>query len=103
MFGLSIQAVENQLFIALVTFLLLMIIKLNSGYDGSLLTVKRLLRVCLYDSIETLLRKLNYKSKRTSRGRRRLDHEKVFQHTLSQVIEGEVDFLDDLTYDPVIL
>ncbi len=103
MYGLSKQAVENQLYIALVTFCLLMIIKLTSGYDGPLLTVKRFLRVCLYDPIEAFLRKLNYKSKRTSRGRRRLDHEKVFQHTLSQVIEGEVDFLDDLTYDPVIL
>ena len=103
MYGLSKQAVENQLYIALVTFCLLMIIKLTSGYDGPLLTVKRFLRVCLYDPIEAFLRKLNYKSKRTSGGRRRLDHEKVFQHTLSQVIEGEVDFLDDLTYDPVIL
>jgi hypothetical protein len=103
MFGLSKQAVENQLFIALVTYCLMMIIKLNSGYDGPLLTVKRLLRVCLYDSIETLLRKLNYKSKRTSRGRRRLDHEIVFQQTLKQVIDSEADFLDDLTYDPVIL
>ncbi len=103
MYGLSKQAVENQLYIALVTYCLLMIIKLTSGYDGPLLTVKRFLRVCLYDPIEAFLRKLNYKSKRTSRGRRRLDHEKVFQHTLSQVIEGEVDFLDDLTYDPVIL
>ena len=103
MFGLSRQAVENQLFIALVTYCLLMIIKLNSSYDGPLLTVKRLLRVCLYDPIETFLRKLNYKSKRTSRGRRRLDHEIVFQQTLKQVIDGEADFLDDLTYDPVIL
>ena len=103
MFGLSKQAVENQLFIALVTYCLLMIIKLNSGYDGPLLTVKRLLRVCLYDSIETFLRKLNYKSKRTSRGRRRLVHEIVFQEILKQVIDSEADFLDDLTYDPVIL
>lgn len=103
MYGLSKQAVENQLYIALVTYCLLMIIKLTSGYNGPLLMVKRLLRVCLYDPIEIFLKKLKHKSKRTSRGRRRLDHEKVFQHTLCQVTEGEADFLDDLTYDPVIL
>jgi hypothetical protein len=103
MYGLSKQAVENQLYIALVTYCLLMIIKLTSGYNGPLLMVKRLLRVCLYDPIETFLQKLNHKSKRTSRGRRRLDHKKIFQQTLCQVMEGEADFLDDLTYDPVIL
>lgn len=103
MYGLSRQAVENQLYIALATYCLLMIIKLESSYKGSMLTIKRFLRVCLYKSVEEFLEKLNYKSKRTSRGRRRLNHEKVFQQTFSQVMAGEADFLDDLNYDPVIL
>ena len=103
MYGFSKQAVQNQLYIALVTYCLLMIIKLISGYNGSFLTIKRFLRVCLYEPVEEFFRKLGYKSKRTSKGRRRLDHEKVFQQTLHQVIEGETDFLDDLTYDPIIL
>lgn len=103
MYGLSRQAVENQLYIALITYCLLMIIKLDSEFTGTLLTIKRVLRVCLYEPVETFFRKLTRKSKRTSRGRRRLDHEKVFQYTLHQVMEGDADFLDDLTYDPVIL
>jgi hypothetical protein len=103
MYGLSKQAVENQLYIALVTYCLLMIIKLISGYNGPLLTIKRFLRVSLYEPVESFFSKLTHKRKRTSKGRRRLDHEKVFQHTLRQVMEGNVDFLDNLTYDPVIL
>lgn len=103
MYGLSKQAVENQLYIALVTYCLLMITKLISGYNGTLLTIKRILRVSLYEPVESFFSKLIHKSKRTSKGRRRLDHEKVWQHTLRQVMEGDVDFLDDLTYDPVIL
>ena len=103
MYGFSKQAVQNQLYIALTTYCLLMIIKLTSGYNGPFLTIKRFLRVCLYEPVEEFFRKLGYKSKRTSKGRCRLDHEKVFQQTLHQVMEGETDFLDDLTYDPVIL
>lgn len=102
-YGLSKQAVENQLYIALVTYCLLMIIKLISGYNGPLLTIKRILRVSLYEPVESFFSKLSQKRKRTSKGRRRLDHEKVFQHTLHQVMEDNIDFLDDLTYDPVIL
>lgn len=107
MYGLSKQAVENQLYIALATYCLLMIIKMISGYAGPLLKVKRILRVSLYEPAESFFRKLTRKSKRTSKGRRRLYHEKEYvreyEQTLRQVIEGEADFLDDLTYDPVIL
>jgi hypothetical protein len=103
MYGLGKQAVENQLYIALITYCLLMIIKLDCKFTGTLLTLKRVLRVCLFEPVETFFRKLTRKSKRTSRGRRRLDHEKVFQYTLHQVMEGDADFLYDLIYDPVIL
>jgi hypothetical protein len=33
-YGLSEQAVENQLFIALITYCLLMLLKLDTGYKG---------------------------------------------------------------------
>lgn len=103
LYGLGQQAVENQLYIALTTYCLLMMLQLESGFEGTLLTVKRLLHACLYEPFEVFTRKITYKSKRSSKGRRRLNHEAVFEQTLLQVMTGEANFLDDLTYDPVIL
>lgn len=103
LYGRSQQAVENQIYIALVTYCLLMILQLDTGFKGPLLTVKQLLRVCLYEPVDVFVKKLTSKSMRSSKGRRRLNHEAVFQQTLNQVVMGEADFLDDLTYDPVIL
>ncbi|MCL5982325.1 MAG: IS4 family transposase [Firmicutes bacterium] len=102
-YGLSRQAVETQLYIALITYCLLMILQLDTGFKGPLLTVKRLLRVCLYEPVDVFLKKLTSKSKRSSKGRRRLNHEEVFRQTLNQVEAGEADLLYELTYDPVIL
>ncbi len=74
LYGLSRQAVENQIYIALLTYCLLMIFQLDTGFKGPLLTVKRLLRTCLYESIEVFVKKLTSKSRRSSKGRRRLNH-----------------------------
>jgi len=103
LYGFSRQAVENQLYIALITYCLLMILKLNTDFRGHLLIVKRLLRVCVYEPFNVFVKKLTSKSIRSSKGRRRLNHEEVFRQTLNQVMTGEADFLNDLTYDPVIL
>lgn len=48
-YGLSQQAVETQLYIALVTYCLLKLIKLKTGYEGPLLNIRRLLNTCLYE------------------------------------------------------
>jgi len=102
-YGLSQRAVENQLYIALITYCLLMLLKLKTGYQGPLLTIKRMLHTCLYEPLTSFVRKLHQKFRRSSKGRRRIDHEAIFQETLRQVMQGEADHLDDLTYDPVIL
>lgn len=47
---------ENQLYIALITYCLLMILQLDTGVKGPLLTVKRLLRVCLYEPVDVFLK-----------------------------------------------
>jgi len=49
------------------------------------------------------VKKLYRKPKRSSRGRRKIDHEAIFKYTVRQVMAGEADHLNDLTYDPVIL
>lgn len=102
-YSLSQQAVEMQLYIALITYCMLKLIKLKTGYEGPLLQIQRLLKTCLYEPFPYFVQKLYRKPKRSSKGRRKIDHERVFQETLRQVIAGEADHLDDLTYDPVIL
>lgn len=103
-YGKSEQAVKNQLFIALITYCLLKLLELKTGYQGPLLTIKRLLKTCLYEPFTSFVQKLYKQPIRYSRGRRRQpDHEAIYQETLRQVIAAEADHLNDLTYDPVIL
>jgi hypothetical protein len=92
-----------QLYIALIAYCMLKLIKLKTGYEGPLLQIQRLLKTCLYEPFPYFVQKLYRKPKRSSKGRRKIDHERIFQETLRQVIAGEADHLDDLTYDPVIL
>jgi len=101
-YGISQQAVENQLFIALITYCLLMLLKLKTGYKGPLLNIKRFVNACLYEPFTAFVQKLYRKPKRSSKGRRRIDHEIIFQETVRQVMAGEADHLDDLTYDPLV-
>ena len=102
-YGLNQQAVEMQLYIALIAYCLLKIIQLKTGYEGPLLQIQRLLNTCFYESFPCFIRKLYRKPERISKGRRKTNYEMIFQETLRQVIAGEADHLDDLTYDPVIL
>ncbi|MDK2905987.1 MAG: hypothetical protein PWQ67_341 [Clostridia bacterium] len=89
-YGLRQQAVENQLLIALITYCLLMLLKLKIGFQGPLLTIKRLLDTCLLEPFTEFIKKLNKKPKRSTKGRRKPpDHEAVYQKTLRQVISGE--------------
>ena len=99
-YGTSQQAVENQLFIALITYCLLMLLKLKTGYKGSLLIIDRFVNACLYEPFTVFVQKLYRKSQRSSKGRRRISYEKIFEETLMPVMAGEADYLDDLTYDP---
>lgn len=94
---------ENQIFIALITYCLLMLLKAEAGFKGTLLSIQRLLKACLFEPFHSFLQKLFRKSKRSSRGRRKIDHQMIFEATLRQVMAGEADHLDDLTCDPVIL
>jgi len=86
------SGVENQIFTALVTYCLLQLVKLKTGYQGSLLTIKRLIIACLYESFTTFVWKLHGKQKRASKGRRKIDHEQIYQETLQQLMSS--DFVD---------
>jgi len=103
LYGLSQQAVENQLYIALATYCLLKMIQINTGCEGPLLTVKRLVCACIYEPYEVFRKKLSKQKKRTSNGRRRLNYEVIYELTVRQVMDGETDFLNELSYDPIVL
>ncbi|ANE41121.1 hypothetical protein JM64_03290 [Fervidobacterium ngatamarikiense] len=102
-YGKSEQAVENQLFIALITYCLMVMLQLRAGYQGPLLTIKRLIRTCLYEPFTFFVQNLHLKPKRRSRGRRRIDHEDFYREIVKQVLAGEADYLNDVTYDPLVL
>jgi hypothetical protein len=101
-YGLSPWSVENQILIALMSYCLLLLLKLKTCYKGSLLTIKRLLHTCLLEPFTSFVKKLYRPTKKSKGRRRKVDHETIFQQTLRQVMQGEADFLDDLSYDPII-
>lgn len=103
LYGFSQQAVENQLFIALATYCMLMMVKLKANYTGPLLTVKRLLHTSLFEPFTSFVRKLNHDPQRKSRGRRGMDSEAIYLETVRQVTAGEAEHLNDLIYDPLII
>ncbi len=103
LYGTSPVAVENQILIALITYCLLKLLQLKVGYRGSLLTIKRLLDECLYEPLSNFIQKLYQRYGPSTKGRRRINHEAIYQETLRQFEELEAEHLSDLTYDPVIL
>ena len=101
-YGLSQQAVENQLLIALITYSLIMLLKIKAGHEGSLLEIKMLLHTCLYEPFTGFVPKLHHKPNRGIKGRRCVDHEKIFMATVEQFENGQASHLDNLIYDPII-
>jgi len=81
----------------------MVLLQLKAGYKGALLTIKRLLSTCLYESFTFFVQKLHQRPKRSSKGRRRINHEIIYLETLRQVMAGEADYLDDQTYDHLVL
>ena len=102
-YGTGEQAVENQIYLALIMFCLMVLVKLKTGYKGNLLVMKRLLDTCLYEPFSAFVKKLFRPPQRTSKGRRKVDHETVFQITLRQEVEGEADHLNSQEYGPLFL
>lgn len=101
LYGKSENAVYNQILIAMITFCLTLLMKNKLGYEGTLLEMLRWTRDFWSQSMTFFISELFRKPERSSNGRRRLDHEKVFNETLAQYESGEVLHLDDLSYDPV--
>lgn len=100
-YGKSENAVYNQIWIALITYCLELLLQLKVGYEGSLLELKRSLDSHLFKGFDAFIRSLFRKPTRSSKGRKKYDWEEEFKIIEQQFHEGEVSHLDDLIYDPL--
>jgi hypothetical protein len=101
LYGKSQNAVFNQIYIAMIVFCLTLLMKHTLGYKGTLLEMRDWICDCWHKQLETLAFELVKEPDRSSSGRRKLQHHRIFEQTLSQYESGDVDHLNDLTYDPV--
>ena len=102
LYGQSKNAVYNQIYIAMITYCLNLLLKHKTGYKGTLLEMKNWVDDLWDQKFEAFIVKIFKEPGRTSYGRRRLWHQRIFEETLAQYEEGDVSHLDDLTYDPLI-
>ena len=101
-YGKSENAVYTQIWIALITYCLQVLLKLKvNDQDSSLLDFKRTLQNLLFQSFDQFVCALFKEKTRTSKGRKKYDWETEFQFIVKQFDEREVDHLDDLIYDPM--
>ena len=70
-YGTSDNAVRNQVFLALIAYCLLFLVTLEKNSKHSLLQISRWLKVFLWQTFEQWLGRMDYQSKRTSRGRQK--------------------------------
>jgi len=102
-YGKSQNAVFNQIWIALITYCLNVLIKHKVGYTGSLFEVKDTLKNLLFSSFNSFTQSLFRPPTRVSKGRIKYDWDKEFNLIVNQFTEGEVEHLDSLSYDPLFL
>lgn len=70
-YGTTEQAVMNQVWIALIAFCLLVLVKVETATERSLLELYRWLKALLWDCEKIWLGRIQYKPERTSAGRRK--------------------------------
>lgn len=99
-YGKSANAVYNQIYIAMITFCLTLLMKKRVAYQGTLLEMLEYLGEYWSRKFSAFLKELFKKPDRSSKGRRRFDHERIFRETLAQFEGGNTQHLNELTYDP---
>ncbi|SDM88055.1 hypothetical protein SAMN04488596_12726, partial [Halanaerobium congolense] len=60
-------------------------------------------RACKFESLKAFIRKINRPPSRSSKGRRVIDYEKIYQLLERQVMAGETELLYSTEFNPVIL
>ncbi|MDQ0218655.1 IS4 family transposase [Peribacillus cavernae] len=100
-YGKSENAVYNQIWIAMITYCLEVLLQLKVGYTGTLLELKRTLEIQLFKGLDAFIRTLFRKPTRSSKGRKKTRWEEEFRVIERQFDEGEVSHLNDVSYDPM--
>lgn len=94
-YGKSANAVYNQIWMALITYcLLLLLTRVNLKAKKSMLEIQRLLKETIFKPFDDFLEILQKQPTRTSRGRRKNNPEEQFEQLLRQVECGDILFLD---------
>lgn len=94
-YGMSKNAIKNQLFSALITHLLLSFFKRDTQTKKSLLKLKRLLDIYKHKPLKLLLEKLKKPPSHTSSGRKSYNHEEVFALIIQETKNGTPDYYYD--------
>jgi len=102
LYGKSQNAVFNQIYLAMITYCLTLLMKNKYGYKGNMLEMLNWIKDFYETKLTTFLSEIFKEPERTSSGRRRPEHQRIFEETLAQYESGDVRHLDDLTYDPII-
>lgn len=100
-YGKSKNAVCNQIWVALITYCLQVLLQEQLQHNGPLLEIKKTLQNLLFKGFDAFLRSLFRQPTRYSSGRRKQNWEEEFRVIEHQFAEGEVSHLNDLTYDPL--
>lgn len=99
----SPNGVINQIWCAIITYLLIDLLKKRSGTNKILFEVLRTLQQQMFYVFRDFVITINKDPSRTSRGRRRLNYNQIFDFTYQQVMRGEYGHLNQLEYDPVVI
>ncbi|MFP4199462.1 MAG: IS4 family transposase [Halanaerobium sp.] len=102
-YGHSENAVKSQIFTALISFVLLTLLKREANTDKSLFKVLKYFRACKFESLKAFIKKINRPPSRTSKGRRVIDYEKIYHLTERQVMAGDTELLYSTEFNPVVL
>jgi len=102
LYGKSEAAVYNQLWIALVTYCLLILMQLKVAHRGKLLHVYKCIRLYWDREFADFVRALYKGATRVSKGRRRWPEEQIFKETLQQYRYGQTEHLETTNYDPIV-
>jgi hypothetical protein len=102
MYGTSQNAVYNQLYIALITHCLLVILQLTIDQKKKLLIIRKYVQLYWNESFGQFLEAVLKSPTKNSKGRGKpLPVERILEETQWQYENGETEHLDTVDYDPI--
>jgi hypothetical protein len=87
-YATSPNDVENQIYIELIAYCLLQLLKIETECLKSLLEMTRVLTACIDESYDEFVQKLHFKSSQTSKGRRKIDFKTEYLIIERQVLDA---------------